>query len=353
MKVSIIVPVYNAEKTLERCVESICNQTYKNLDIILVNDGSKDTSGNICNVYAEKDSRIQSVHQENQGQSIARNHGMEICTGAYVMFVDSDDEIPSDAVEQLLKPLKQKEYDVVAGMYSCIRNGIENKIAYFLEEGEISRRPEHSKRYHSIKTESVFGYCWGKIYRQQFLLEHGVVFDDIRKVFMEDTLFNLKVWMFHPSYFIINEAVYRYYIYDNTSSTKVIKDIDQKCKAMIENYIDTLEDAEVTTTQLDLLIPLIARVFCWSMIHNAHAEKKSFQSIKKQVTTFSNSNKIQGVLHLKKSIRHLWKLPSIMQRVFYGVCLVCMKHKWNRIISTVFTALYPFLNRYARAMQNK
>lgn len=99
-KISVIVPVYNVEKYLERCVESIFKQTYKNIEIILVDDGSTDNSGKICDKFLKKDERVKVIHKENGGLSDARNAGLEILSGKYIMFVDSDDWISPAMVEK-------------------------------------------------------------------------------------------------------------------------------------------------------------------------------------------------------------------------------------------------------------
>lgn len=100
--ISVIVPVYNVEKYLKQCIDSIINQTYKNLEIILVNDGSKDNSGIICDEYSKKDSRIKVIHQENKGASVARNRGIKESKGEYISFIDSDDFITNDMLDILL-----------------------------------------------------------------------------------------------------------------------------------------------------------------------------------------------------------------------------------------------------------
>ena len=96
--ISIIVPVYNVEQYLPRCIDSIIHQTYSNLEIILVDDGSTDSCGALCDNYAEKDGRIQVIHQQNAGLGPARNSGMKICSGEYVTFIDSDDFIPLNSI---------------------------------------------------------------------------------------------------------------------------------------------------------------------------------------------------------------------------------------------------------------
>ena len=113
--VSIIVPVYNVEEYLERCVDSILNQTYGNLEVILVDDGAKDSSGHICDSYARKDARVRVIHKENGGLSSARNAGIDVAAGEYLEFVDSDDWIEPDAVESMLSLAVTNNVELVVG----------------------------------------------------------------------------------------------------------------------------------------------------------------------------------------------------------------------------------------------
>lgn len=117
-KISIIVPVYKVEKYLPKCLNSILRQTYKNLEIILVDDGSPDSCGKICDAYAKKDSRIVVIHKENAGVAMARNDGIKAATGEYISFIDSDDWISKDAYETLYRGLKKNDADCAVG--GCI-----------------------------------------------------------------------------------------------------------------------------------------------------------------------------------------------------------------------------------------
>ena len=110
--ISVIVPIYNVEKYLARCVDSIVNQTYKNLEIILVDDGSPDRCPQMCDDYAEKDSRIKVVHKKNGGLSDARNAGMAVATGEYISFIDSDDWIETSMFELLLNNIFQYDCEI-------------------------------------------------------------------------------------------------------------------------------------------------------------------------------------------------------------------------------------------------
>ena len=112
-RISIIVPVYNIEEYLPRCIESILNQTYTNLQLVLVDDGSKDKSGKICDEYAKKDNRIVVVHKENGGSSSARNKGIEVAMGEYLGFVDSDDYVEPDMYEKMVDTIKETGCNIV------------------------------------------------------------------------------------------------------------------------------------------------------------------------------------------------------------------------------------------------
>ena len=126
--ISVIVPVYKVEKYLPRCVDSIINQTYKNLEIILVDDGSPDNCGKICDEYAKKDSRIKVIHKENGGQASARNMALDIAKGEYIGFVDSDDYIKDDMYEELYFRLKNSKSDIACcGRFNVFEDNTENE----------------------------------------------------------------------------------------------------------------------------------------------------------------------------------------------------------------------------------
>ena len=112
-KVSIVIPIYNVEKYLDRCIKSVVNQTYSNLEIILVDDGSTDSSGSLCDLWAKNDKRIYVIHKQNAGLGMARNSGLELSTGEYIFFLDSDDYVDVTLVEKCLKKANEYDADVV------------------------------------------------------------------------------------------------------------------------------------------------------------------------------------------------------------------------------------------------
>ena len=136
-KVSLIVPVYNNEKYIGKCIGSILNQTYKNIELIIINDGSKDNSDNIITNFQKTDERIKYIKQENSGPSQARNIGINIATGKYLMFIDSDDTVDKYYVEYMLKEIESNDYDIVCCGYKDIsRFGVVkcNDFSFDLQE---------------------------------------------------------------------------------------------------------------------------------------------------------------------------------------------------------------------------
>lgn len=129
LKVSVIIPVYKVEKYLDKCVESVVNQSYKNLEIILVDDGSPDNCPQMCDEWAKKDNRIKVIHKENGGVSSARNKGLEIAKGEYIQFVDSDDYLETTYTEKLVSGFEQAECDLSCGGYKIVT--LKSKVKYF------------------------------------------------------------------------------------------------------------------------------------------------------------------------------------------------------------------------------
>ena len=160
-RVSIIIPVYNIARYIDSCVKSIIRQSYENFELILIDDGSTDGSGEVCDQWAEKDSRIQCIHQPNAGVSIARNIGLEHCTGQYIMFVDGDDEIAPDMCEKLLKALTETDADVsYCGFYNIFSDKQEKNLPPYKMMNNV-------ESLNALLTDiSFFSSVWNKMFRR-------------------------------------------------------------------------------------------------------------------------------------------------------------------------------------------
>lgn len=144
-KVSIVIPVYNVQKYIKKCLNSIRHQTYKNIEVILVDDGSTDNSGNICDVYSKKDSRFKTYHIKNGGPSKARNYGLDRVTGDYVTFVDSDDWLDKDVFEKLYNVIEMQKYDIIIYNLRRIYKNSNIEINVFEDERLILNREDIEK----------------------------------------------------------------------------------------------------------------------------------------------------------------------------------------------------------------
>lgn len=168
IKISIIVPVYNVEKYLEKCINSILTQTYQNLEIILVDDGSMDNSGEICDEYAKKDERIKVIHKENGGLSDARNAGIEIATGKYIGFVDSDDYIGKDMYEYLIRLIQKENADIsICGHKIVFQKEENNEIKGEILDEEIEIWDTKKAIVELLKQEKIHDYAWNKLYKKE------------------------------------------------------------------------------------------------------------------------------------------------------------------------------------------
>lgn len=179
MVISIIIPVYNVEKYLRRCIDSVIKQSYKNLEIILVDDGSPDNSGPICDEYAKKDVRIRVIHKANGGLSDARNAGLDIATGEYIGFVDSDDYIAEDMYELLLHNILEFDADIAICGYAHVYDKHFTKCNLSGQK-YIYNNAEAMKL---VLGNKINSYYWNKLYKKElfskFRLPVGKVFEDI------------------------------------------------------------------------------------------------------------------------------------------------------------------------------
>lgn len=194
--ISVIVPIYNVEKYLRECIESILSQTYKNIEIILVDDGSTDSSPSICDEYANAHSNIRVIHRENGGLSVARNTGLEKCTGEYVYFIDSDDYIASTAVEELLKVALSESADIVFyDAYSFEDGNEQKKIKQNYKRKHIYESATGIEMLSALQINGEFHSSVPlMLLKKEFLLKNSL--DFVPGILHEDTIFTYKAFVY-------------------------------------------------------------------------------------------------------------------------------------------------------------
>ena len=227
-KFSVVVPCYKVEQYLPKCVESLCNQTLKEIEIILVDDGSPDNSGKICDEWAAKDSRVKVIHKANGGVSAARNDGLGIAQGEYVLFCDSDDWMDNDALENLYLSGVKNQADVVIGDVSQVYG--ERKVpVHFYDKEFVSSdkalidemiKANFCKKYcpNPYHGKPAFGYGgpWNKAVRREFVIENDIMFDVRVKGIFDDILYTAYILANAKKVVYIQKNVYNYRILSNS-----------------------------------------------------------------------------------------------------------------------------------------
>lgn len=217
--ISVIVPVYNADRYLNKCIFSILNQTYKNIEIILINDGSVDNSLNLCMGFAKIDKRVKVFNQDNEGVDVARNVGINVSRGDYLAFVDSDDYLESSMIEKLVDAIEKQNADLVLCKYKKV---YPNKIIYCDEINLVNCNGQEllnnyinfNYRYKKniIKTDNVMSCVWRSLYKR----------DCIKKIkfkgnYCEDLLFNINYIQPNFKIAVVNEYLYNYFQHENSA----------------------------------------------------------------------------------------------------------------------------------------
>jgi glycosyltransferase involved in cell wall biosynthesis len=229
MDISIIVPVYNSEKTLEKCLDSILSQTFTNFECILIDDGSTDKSPAICDEYAQKDNRIQVLHKLNEGVSAARNDGIKAARGEYIAFVDSDDYTLPDMYWLLLEKIEKERKELVCCGYT-------HRNKTYLPPPVLSSVSVAQAVYH-LEHSELFGLIWNKLYLAKIIKTHNIGFPT-GQYFGEDIFFNLQYFGLINSFCLVDEALYVYS--ENSQSVSKSRPSFDQCLSRFNNVSSSI-----------------------------------------------------------------------------------------------------------------
>lgn len=324
-KVSIIIPVYNVEKYLERCIDSILNNTYNNFEIILINDGSKDNSQEILERYYDKyPDKIIIKQQENQGPAQARNVGLEIATGEYIMFVDSDDFVQKDYIENYIKVLKEDDYDVVLGGYY---KSDDNKTLY-----TICLQDEPWSKY------MIMG-PYTKLYKKSFLQENDIKF--IKVNIGEDIYFNLQVNALAKKVKITSYVGYHWYTNTSSISNTSHKDIKKVeiDKFLNESYSKLKEKNAITEENYEFLELYYFNFIIWVLQWTT--QKTKFKSMAKEYDKLFKWLKERFPNYKKNRLIGITKpkgeRPTV--RIMFFIFMICHKLHLGKLLVFAFSRI--------------
>lgn len=246
--VSVVVPVYNVERYLDKCIESIVNQTYRNLEIILVDDGSPDNSPAICDEWARKDDRIKVIHKENQGAGLARNAGIDLARGKYICFFDSDDYADTTLIEKCFATMGGEEADLV--WYSMADVTDKGEVSALSKSKSITRYSSNKQATEILLPRLIsFDYreeetvifalaVWSGMFSMDIIRKNNLRFISEREIASEDTYFILEYFNYVNSVVTTDEILYYHYI--NTVSLSTTYKADRQKK--IDEFVKILTE---------------------------------------------------------------------------------------------------------------
>ena len=245
--VSVVVPVYNTAKYLERCITGLLNQSLKEIEIILVDDGSTDNSGSLCDLYAEKHDQICVIHKQNGGLSSARNAGMKRANGEYIGFVDSDDTVGEEMYSEMLSVIVESKTDFVMTDYYRVRSdGTKYIKTLDINYGRYDKRKIEKEIFPQLIMKSNLQYgpllsvchC---LYRKSFLEKYNLFFDEEVK-WSEDNLFSSKVGYYASSFYYLKGKAYYYYFQNQGTITTSYKEKAWKVYKTMNNHLHLFFD---------------------------------------------------------------------------------------------------------------
>lgn len=302
-RVSIVVPIYNVEKYLKECLDSLVNQTYKRIEILLIDDGSKDFSPHICDEYEKMDNRIQVFHIENAGVSNARNLGIQHATGEWIMFLDSDDYLEENAIEKMLEVAERKNVDVVGSFY--YRTYINTEVC----NEKISNSPyEVNNDSKSLIREMIFfpeqitelyPTClvpWGKIIKTSIIKDNNISYFT-NMTLHEDATFNMILFSYVKNHAICPEPLIHYRQRKNSLSQNSTKDnFDSNCKfcQVIEKLVcDNTLNIDVSENDY---YTFYSKYYAYGMMNLWLYSKRNLKVMKRQLLNYRENSPFKEAL---------------------------------------------------------
>lgn len=298
--VSIVIPCYNAEASLERCVMSITSQTYKNIEVIIINDGSRDRTKSKAEGLAEKDARIKVYNNKNLGVSHTRNFGIEHAEGSYIMFIDADDYIEKNAVEKMLSTIETTHTDLcLCGFW--MENGLKSKNKSKHIDACIIDKQKYVKELF-VPQLGLNAFVWNRLYKIEIIRKHNIRFcEDI--YVCEDTLFNFEYAMKSKEISYANESLYHYCI--NDSSVMFSRQFNPRRITAAKAYERILEKADLNIKEY------VEVAAAW------YFEIVSYQALKSKYRYRNSERKmIKEMLEIKMSKFMKAKIPIKYKIVF-------------------------------------
>lgn len=350
-KVSVIIPMYNSEKYITDCINSVINQTYKNIEIIIINDGSTDQSASLCKELVEKDSRVNLINIKNSGVSTARNIGIENSTGDYITFVDSDDWIKENMIELAVEKINEKKADVV--MWSFYRNlpnkQIESSFLPF-ENKLFDKNKDHlflgsiHARFGKVTESSgaSVGTVWCKLYQAEIIKKNNLSFNPALTR-AQDVIFSMKALNSAKKIYYFDERLYHYRISDTstTSGSRFIEDTNKPFDLLLSEFKKFIDENDLSDNKnyYNALYARTIQVLMWHLDHYYFHEQypNKLKTMREQIKTLINKEpyktaikKVDSKILPKKERLMVVLFRKSFILLFYFICLIDTKRKQTK-----------------------
>lgn len=315
--VTIIVPVYNVEKYIYECVDSLIKQTYKNIEIILIDDGSKDKSGAICDNYAASDARIKVIHKQNEGLGFARNTGLKAAQGKFVTFIDSDDKADADLVENLVNGIYEANGDTCIGGFKRISaNGVvgfEERYDKAVFEGKNVYNNLFARMLGSApdKHDAIRMSVWNVMYSMDIVRTHNIEFPSERVFISEDIIWDSEYYKYAKKAIVIDSTAYNYRITPGSLTQKYKPDMLEKICVLYNEMCNRLsgDKTKITRLQRQFFVNLKACIKQEnsSVSHKSNVEiKTAIKEIVNSCVVHTVSGEYLRVIHQRKQKMFVW-----------------------------------------------
>ncbi len=249
--VSVIVPVYKTEAYLKECMDSVLEQDFPDLEIILVDDGSPDNCPALCDRYAEQYEKVRVVHKANSGLGLSRNAGMEAATGTYLFFLDSDDCLDGPgAIRVLVERAEEQQADIVVGSFRRFSGERVSEVnVHHLRGGDYTRTVDF--RFKGFYMYGHLSYNWGKLYRRSFLEERDLKCRAYP--YTQDKAHNMACCVYRPVYAFVEESVYRYRVNEGSVTFRYKKDYMEVWLSIASDFQEFLRERQISEDYGDLI----------------------------------------------------------------------------------------------------
>lgn len=329
MKLSIIIPVYNASRYLAECLESVTAQTFQDIEIICINDGSTDDSLEILKEFQRRDARIKIINQKNQGVSVARNAGLEIGTGKYIGFVDSDDTITPEFFQTLYGIVEQNQCDVVFSRSLSSERMLQNNRKYSKQEIRLQILPLYFK-------EDSHNTIWNKLYSASVIKNNKIIFP-VGKTHGEDAEFNIHYLLHTESLFALDYAGYHYRVNKGSATRNVVKYnyLQQAVETLVKDWSSLVGDYISADVMYRLkkerfITNIISQIYMYAIPQNG----LSLQSRISRLYQIVNHEVVKRVFY-ESNYEILSRITKYQKEVYDGI-------KSKSVIKLYLLSLYSY-----------